>query len=76
MAPPLIQQLPEISSPVLLLAGELDHPEVLRRNKYLLESIRFADEKIIPRAGHNGPLENSDAFLDATNSFLQTISRQ
>lgn len=76
MTPPLIEQLAKITSPVLLLAGELDHPEVLRRNKYLLESIRFAEEKIIPRAGHNGPLENPDAFLDATNAFLQTISRQ
>jgi len=76
LTPPLIQQLTEISSPVLLLAGELDHPEVLRRNKYLLENIRFAEEKIIPQAGHNGPLENPDAFLDATNSFLQTIARQ
>ena len=76
LTPPLIQQLSEISSPVLLLAGELDHPEVLRRNKYLLESIRFADEKIIPQAGHNGPLENPAAFLNATNSFLQTISQQ
>lgn len=76
LTPPLLEQLSEISSPVLLLAGELDHPEVLRRNKYLLESIRFAEEKIIPRAGHNGPLENPDAFLDAMNSFLQTIARQ
>jgi pimeloyl-ACP methyl ester carboxylesterase len=76
MLPPLIQQLPSITSPVLLLAGELDHPEVLRRNKYLLREIRFAEEKIIEHAGHNAPLENPDAFLMAVKSFLQTIAKR
>ena len=76
LAPPLIEQLRHISSPVLLLAGELDHPEVLRRNKYLAAQIRSADEKIIVNAGHNGPLENPAAFLDAMHSFLDTITRE
>jgi pimeloyl-ACP methyl ester carboxylesterase len=74
LSPPIIEQLSKISSPVLLLAGELDHPEVLRRNKYLLENIPSAEEKIISRAGHNGPLENPDAFLEAMETFLQTIT--
>ena len=76
LLPPLIEQLPNISSTVLLLAGELDHPEVLRRNKYLLTQIPAADEKIIHQAGHNGPLENPAAFLDAMNTFLLTIANQ
>ena len=76
IAPPLIEQLENIHSPVLLLAGELDHPEVLRRNKYLLSQIRSADEKIIEQAGHNGPLENPDAVLDAMSSFLQDIANK
>ena len=76
MTPPLIEQLSEIRRPVLLLAGELDHPEVLRRNKYLLENIPAAKDEIIPQAGHNGPLENPDAFLNAMNPFLHAITRQ
>jgi pimeloyl-ACP methyl ester carboxylesterase len=76
LLPPLIEQLANISSPVLLLAGELDHPEVLRRNKYLLAQIPLAEEKIIDQAGHNGPLENPGAFLSAMNSFLRVIARQ
>jgi pimeloyl-ACP methyl ester carboxylesterase len=75
MTPPLIEQLQNVNSPVLLLAGELDHPEVLRRNKYLLSQIRSADEIIIEQAGHNGPLENPYAFLDAMKSFLHDISK-
>jgi pimeloyl-ACP methyl ester carboxylesterase len=74
LLPPLIEQLAIIGSPVLLIAGELDHPEVLRRNKYLLARIRSAEEKIIYQAGHNGPLENPDAFMDAMSPFLQAIS--
>jgi len=75
LAPPLIERLPEISSPVLLLAGDLDHPEVLRRNKFLVAEIRHAEEKTISQAGHNGPMENPAAFLDAMNSFLTIIAR-
>ena len=76
LSPPLIEQLADINAPVLLLAGKLDHPEVLRRNIYLLETIPAAEENLIPNAGHNGPLENPQAFLDAMNSFLHTITRQ
>ena len=76
LSPPLIEQLAEINVPVLLLAGELDHAEVLRRNTYLLENIPAAEEILIPNAGHNGPLENPRAFLEAMNTFLHTITRQ
>jgi len=75
LTPPLIEQLAEIRPPVLLLVGELDHPEVLRRNKFLLAQIPSAEEKIIAQAGHNGPLENPDAFLAAMHTFLTSIAR-
>jgi pimeloyl-ACP methyl ester carboxylesterase len=76
LSPPLLEQLADINAPVLLLAGKLDHPEVLRRNKYLLENIPAAEENLIANAGHNGPLENPRAFLEAMNTFLHTIARQ
>lgn len=70
LQPPLIEQLAAIRAPVLLLAGELDHSEVLRRNKFLVAEIRSAEEKIIPNAGHNGQLENPGVFQSAMKSFL------
>jgi pimeloyl-ACP methyl ester carboxylesterase len=76
LSPPLLEQLANINAPVLLLAGKLDHPEVLRRNIYLLENIPAAEENLIANAGHNGPLENPRAFLEAMNTFLHTIARQ
>jgi len=72
--PPLINQLPQIDSPVLLLAGELDHPEVLRRNSFLAEQLPAAVSKVVPQAGHNIPLENPDAFLGAIYPFLRTLN--
>lgn len=76
LTPPLIEQLSNISSPVLLLAGALDHPEVLRRNKYLLAQIPSVEEKIVDQSGHNAPLENPEAFVDSINSFLRAITDQ
>jgi pimeloyl-ACP methyl ester carboxylesterase len=73
--PPLIQRLSQVEPPVLLLAGELDHPEVLRRNKFLLREIPDAREKIIPRAGHNTPLENPAGFVEAIEPFLEQLQR-
>ena len=74
LAPPLIEQLAKIRSPVLLLAGELDHPEVLRRNRFLAAQISSAEETTILQAGHNGPMENPAAFLYATRTFLATVA--
>lgn len=75
LLPPLIEQLANIRSPLLLLAGELDHPEVLRRNIFLAANILSAEEKIVVQAGHNAPLENPAAFLEAIRPFLATIVR-
>ena len=74
LEPPLIEQLAKIRTPVLLLAGELDHPEVLRRNEYLAAQISSVEEKIIVQAGHNGHLENPAAFLDPTKAFLVMLA--
>ena len=72
--PPLIKQLSAVKSPVLLLVGELDHPEVLRRNRFLMDELPFAHQKVIVQAGHNTPLENPDAFLSAIGPFLEQIA--
>ena len=72
--PPLIDQLPQIRSPVLLLTGELDHPDVLRRNRFLVEQLPEALNKVVPQAGHNIPLENPYAFLSAIYPFLETLN--
>ena len=71
---PLIDQLSEVKSPVLLLVGELDHPEVLRRNRFLMDELPLAHQKVIVQSGHNIPLENPEAFMSATGTFLEQIA--
>jgi pimeloyl-ACP methyl ester carboxylesterase len=73
LEPPLIEQLSTISTPVLLVAGELDHPDVLRRNKFIAATIPTTEEKIIGGAGHNSPQENPIAFLETITPFLESI---
>jgi len=74
--PPLIERLGEIVSPVLLLVGELDHPEVKRRNMFLVKEISAAKENIVNQAGHNSPLENPKEFLYISRPFLEQIAQE
>jgi pimeloyl-ACP methyl ester carboxylesterase len=76
LEPPLIEQLNGIESPVLLLAGELDHPEVLRRNRFLASQIPATNESIISNAGHNPQLENPDEFVASSVPFLTELAVQ
>jgi pimeloyl-ACP methyl ester carboxylesterase len=71
--PPLIDRLSEVEAPVLLLAGELDHPEVLRRNQFLMDRIPTVSEQKISAAGHNAPLENPDGFIEGMAEFLKGL---
>ena len=73
--PPLIERLATLDTPVLLLIGELDHPEVRRRNAYLKKELPQAQEKEVAQGGHNVPLENPSAFLAAITPFLLTIAK-
>lgn len=73
--PPLIERLTEITVPVLLIAGELEHPDVFLRNEFLLGKMPNSEEEIISDAGHNGQLENPAGFLAAVQPFLAKINR-
>jgi pimeloyl-ACP methyl ester carboxylesterase len=75
ISPPLIERLSAVSSPILLIVGELDHPEVIRRNAFIAEKIPQAQQRAIAQAGHNTPLENPEEFLRATMSFLEGVAR-
>lgn len=68
-----VRRLGELRLPVLLLAGELDDPEVLRRNEVLKREIAGSVERRIPRAGPNAPLEHPEAFIDAVVPFLRRV---
>jgi 2-succinyl-6-hydroxy-2,4-cyclohexadiene-1-carboxylate synthase len=67
-------RLPELSLPMLLLAGELDcaYRETLSRAAARLPRAQL---KVIPRAGHNIHLEQPEAFVAALQGFLSGFNR-
>jgi pimeloyl-ACP methyl ester carboxylesterase len=71
--PPLIQQLQNIETPVLLLAGGLDHEDILLRNQYLQRKIHDARVSLIPGAGHNPQLETPVDFVAKIIRFAEEI---
>jgi pimeloyl-ACP methyl ester carboxylesterase len=68
--PPLIVQLGQIPTPVYLLAGELDHPEIHRRNEFLQNRLQHAETETIPQAGHNVHLEAPLDFVASIRPFV------
>jgi 2-succinyl-6-hydroxy-2,4-cyclohexadiene-1-carboxylate synthase len=73
--PPLYDQIKKISSPVLLISGELDS-KYTELNSLLLPSFSNAEHKIIKNAGHNTHLEEPAGFISAVNQFLEKINNQ
>ena len=71
--PPLIKQLQSIETPVFLLAGSLDHEDVLVRNRYLQKRIHGAKVSVIPGAGHNPQLETPADFVAEIIRFTADI---
>lgn len=73
LQPPTIERLGEFEVPILVVGGALDHPDVLRRNRFLAEQIPTAEETLVADAGHNIPQENPEGFLDAIGPFLKRL---
>ena len=71
--PPLIGQLDKITAPVHLVLGELDHPEVFRRDQFYMDAMPQATESVVEDSGHNMPLENPEGFLAAIRPFLSGL---
>jgi pimeloyl-ACP methyl ester carboxylesterase len=70
--PPAVGRLAEINIPTLVLAGSLDHPEVLRAADLLANRIRGAKKIILPDSAHVPNMEKSTEFNRIVLDFLST----
>ena len=68
----VIESLPTIAVPTLVLAGANDKP-YLAATEYMAAKISGARKAIIPDAGHASNLHQPKAFNDAVGSFLATL---
>jgi len=66
----LIDRLPEITCPTLLVWGESDLVLPVDQAKLALSKLRAGELKTIPNCGHAPQLECPAAFLEASREFL------
>lgn len=70
--PPAIQRLGDINLPTLVIAGALDHPEILRAANMMVNSITGAQKIILPNCAHVPNMERPAEFNAAILNFLGT----
>lgn len=68
----IIQSLPAIEIPVLVLVGEKDEPFLIATD-YMAGKIPGAMKVVVPDAGHAANIDQPTAFNDAVHSFLETL---
>lgn len=70
--PRVIESLPHIQAPALVLAGAEDEP-FLAATDYMANKISHAQKVIVAEAGHAVNLDQPEAFNQAVLEFLRTI---
>jgi pimeloyl-ACP methyl ester carboxylesterase len=70
LTPPAAERLGEIQAPTLIVAGALDHPEILRAAEVMAAAIPGADKAIIEDSAHLPNMEQPAAFNEAVLNFL------
>ncbi len=73
--PPAAQRLSDIHIPLLVIAGALDHPEILRGADVLAAEIAGAQKVIIADAAHVPNMEQQAEFNQAVIEFLTALSQ-
>jgi 3-oxoadipate enol-lactonase len=68
--PDMADRLGEIEQPALVVAGELDRPDILAIAGRLERELANATAVRVPGAGHLPSLERPDAFEAAVAPFL------
>jgi pimeloyl-ACP methyl ester carboxylesterase len=68
--PPAVQRLSEVRMPTLLIAGELDHPEILRAAEMMTAAIPQAQKVILPDCAHMPNMEQPEIFNQVVLDFL------
>jgi pimeloyl-ACP methyl ester carboxylesterase len=71
--PPAITRLESVKCPTLVVAGSLDHPEVLRAADEMVNWIPTARKTMIESAGHVPSYEQPDTFVKLLLDFLGSV---
>jgi pimeloyl-ACP methyl ester carboxylesterase len=72
--PAAITRLEEMNCPTLIVAGALDHPEVLRAADEMAARIPHARKVILEESGHVPSYEQPEEFIRQLLAFLQSVN--
>jgi pimeloyl-ACP methyl ester carboxylesterase len=72
--PPAARRLEEIQVPALIVAGALDHPEILRAASYMEAGIKGASREILPDSAHVPNMEKPAEFNQVLERFLSGLT--
>ncbi|MBL0385865.1 alpha/beta hydrolase [Tumebacillus sp. ITR2] len=70
LQPPVIQRVQEIKSPTLIIAGELDYPDISQIATYLHGRIVLSELEVLPNLAHIVNMEIPVQFNDMLLDFL------
>lgn len=73
LTPPAAGRLAEISVPVLIIAGSLDNPEILRAADLLANEINGAKKAVMPDSTHVPNMEKPEEFNKIVLDFLNQV---
>jgi pimeloyl-ACP methyl ester carboxylesterase len=71
--PPAVARLADLQMPTLILAGELDHPEILRAAAVMATSMPRASKAILPDCAHLPNMERPVEFNHHILNFLGSV---
>lgn len=74
LEPPAIKRLKEISTPVQIIVGELDVPDIHSVCDLLASEIRGSEKIVIRDAGHLVSMEQPEKFIQTVFGFLSSNS--
>ena len=72
--PPAVTRLEDVNCPTLIIAGSLDHPEVLRATDEMAARIPNARKVILEGCGHVPSYEQPDHFVRRLLEFLREVN--
>jgi 2-hydroxy-6-oxonona-2,4-dienedioate hydrolase len=72
--PPAVKRLIEIRVPTLIIAGKLDHPELLRAADVMAAQIKDSKKVLIPDCAHVPNMEKPAEFNRAVLDFLRGLA--
>ncbi|HEX2993703.1 MAG TPA: alpha/beta hydrolase [Anaerolineales bacterium] len=72
--PPAVIRLEEVKCPVLIVAGSLDHPEVLRAADEMSARLPHARKVTLDGSGHVPSYEQPELFVQQLLEFLREVN--